>query len=101
MLVDSIRSSLIYKNLYAVRTHFTCFCCITESVSMIMKKGDLIILEDPSIGQTLMNTGWAKGFCNATGQRGQVHSESVHILPTLYEPPSDIVVSKMGSRESS
>lgn len=57
------------------------------------QKGDLIILEDESTGETVMTSGWCVGYCERTGDRGDFPAETVYVLPTLSKPPVDILVS--------
>ncbi|KAK9510245.1 hypothetical protein O3M35_005070 [Rhynocoris fuscipes] len=55
------------------------------------QKGDLIVLEDESSGETVMNSGWCVGRCERTGQKGDFPAEAVYVLPALTQPPSDIL----------
>ncbi|XP_025423570.1 myosin-VIIa [Sipha flava] len=55
------------------------------------QKGDLIILEDESTGETVMTSGWCVGYCERTGERGDFPAETVYVLPTLSKPPVDIL----------
>ncbi|KAK7597849.1 hypothetical protein V9T40_010074 [Parthenolecanium corni] len=55
------------------------------------RKGDLIILEDDSSGETVINSGWCVGRCERTGEKGDFPAETVYVLPTLTKPPSDIL----------
>lgn len=55
------------------------------------QKGDLIILEDESTGETVMTSGWCVGYCERTGDRGDFPAETVYVLPTLSKPPVDIL----------
>ncbi|XP_055389301.1 myosin-VIIa isoform X2 [Condylostylus longicornis] len=54
-------------------------------------KGDLIILEEDSTGETVLNNGWCIGRCERTQERGDFPAETVYVLPTLTKPPSDIL----------
>jgi myosin VIIa len=73
-------------------------------------KGDLIILEEDSTGETVLNNGWCigetllpilddlrltqgvfSGRCERTTERGDFPSETVYVLPTLSKPPEDIL----------
>lgn len=56
------------------------------------QKGDLIVLEDESTGETVMNSGWCVGRCERTGQKGDFPAEAVYVLPALSQPPPDILV---------
>ncbi|PSN40501.1 Myosin-VIIa [Blattella germanica] len=46
-------------------------------------KGDLIVLEDDSTGETVMNSGWCMGRCERTGEKGDFPAETVYEL-TLF-----------------
>ncbi len=54
-------------------------------------KGDLIILEEDSTGETVLNAGWCIGRCERTQERGDFPAETVYVLPTLTKPPQDIL----------
>ncbi|XP_014089339.2 myosin-VIIa [Bactrocera oleae] len=54
-------------------------------------KGDLIILEDESCGESVLNNGWCIGRCERTQERGDFPAETVYVLPTLTKPPVDIL----------
>lgn len=56
------------------------------------QKGDLIILEDESTGESVMTSGWCVGYCERTGEKGDFPAETVYVLPTLSKPPVDILV---------
>jgi hypothetical protein len=55
-------------------------------------RGDLILLEEGSTGETVQNSGWCVGRCDRTGEKGDFPAETVYVLPTLSKPPSDILV---------
>jgi hypothetical protein len=55
-------------------------------------KGDLIVLEDDSTGETVMNSGWCVGRCERTGEKGDFPAETVYVLPSCSKPPQDILV---------
>lgn len=57
------------------------------------QKGDLIILDDESTGETVLTSGWCFGICDRTGERGDFPAENVYVLPTLSKPLADILVS--------
>jgi len=59
---------------------------------LTFQKGDLIILEDESTGETVLNSGWCVGTCERTGEKGDFPAETVYVLPSLTKPPSDILV---------
>ncbi|XP_055853290.1 myosin-VIIa [Episyrphus balteatus] len=54
-------------------------------------KGDLIILEDESTGDAVLNNGWCIGRCDRSQERGDFPAETVYVLPTLSKPPPDIL----------
>uniref|UniRef100_A0A1B6CKI8 Myosin-VIIa n=1 Tax=Clastoptera arizonana TaxID=38151 RepID=A0A1B6CKI8_9HEMI len=54
-------------------------------------KGDLIVLEDDSSGETVMNSGWCIGRCERTGEKGDFPAETVYVLPALAKPHNDIL----------
>lgn len=55
-------------------------------------KGDLIILEDESTGESVINARWCIGRCDRTQERGEFPAEAVYVLPTLTRPPADIIM---------
>jgi myosin-7 len=59
---------------------------------LTFQKGDLIILEDESTGETVLNSGWCVGTCERTGEKGDFPAETVYVLPSLTKPPNDILV---------
>ncbi|CAB3368903.1 Hypothetical predicted protein [Cloeon dipterum] len=62
-----------------------------DSNMLTYLRGDLIYLEGETIGETLMKNAWGVGRNRRTNQRGDIASQNVYILPTLKEPPTDIV----------
>lgn len=56
------------------------------------RKGDLVYLEGETTGESLMKNIWGMGRNRRTDERGDISNENVYILPTLREPPSDIIV---------
>ncbi|XP_059488702.1 myosin-VIIa-like isoform X2 [Neocloeon triangulifer] len=54
-------------------------------------KGDLIYLEGETTGEVMMKSAWGVGRNRRTNQRGDVASHNVYILPTLREPPTDVI----------
>lgn len=56
------------------------------------QKGDLIVLEDESTGETVLNSGWCIGTCERTTEKGDFPAETVYVLPSLSKPPNDILV---------
>lgn len=59
---------------------------------LTFQKGDLIVLEDESTGETVLNSGWCVGTCERTGEKGDFPAETVYVLPSLTKPPNDILV---------
>lgn len=59
---------------------------------LTFQKGDLIILEEESTGETVLNSGWCVGTCERTGEKGDFPAETVYVLPSLTKPPNDILV---------
>lgn len=67
------------------------------------RKGDLIILEEETYGENVMQSGWCSGTCERTGQKGHFPAECVYILPTITKPVPEVLVSngeREGGRES-
>ncbi|EEB17358.1 myosin VII, putative [Pediculus humanus corporis] len=63
-----------------------------ESSSFLsFERGDLIILEDESTGEAVMNSGWCVGRCERTNEKGDFPAETVYVIPCLNKPPSDIL----------
>ncbi|XP_075211513.1 unconventional myosin-VIIa ck [Lycorma delicatula] len=58
---------------------------------LTFQRGDLIILEDESTGETVMNSGWCVGRCERTAEKGDFPAETVYVLPALSKPPLDIL----------
>ncbi|XP_063242244.1 myosin-VIIa [Bacillus rossius redtenbacheri] len=58
---------------------------------LTFQKGDLIVLEDDSTGETVMNSGWCVGRCERTGEKGDFPAETVYVLPACSKPPQDIL----------
>lgn len=54
-------------------------------------KGDLILLEEDSSGETVLNNGWCIGRCERSQERGDFPAETVYVLPTMTRPPNDIL----------
>nr|CAI5854908.1 unnamed protein product [Callosobruchus analis] len=54
-------------------------------------KGDLIILEEDSTGETVLNSGWCVGRCDRTGEKGDFPAETVYVLPCMAKPPQDVL----------
>lgn len=53
------------------------------------RKGDLITLKNGLNGEALMSASWGYGECNE--KIGDFPTENVYILPTISEPPADIL----------
>ncbi|KAG5675745.1 hypothetical protein PVAND_005623 [Polypedilum vanderplanki] len=63
-----------------------------ESTSFLsFLKGDLILLEEDSTGENVLNNGWCIGRCERTQERGDFPAETVYVLPSLTKPPQDIL----------
>ncbi|XP_045535626.1 myosin-VIIa isoform X1 [Papilio machaon] len=59
---------------------------------LTFQKGDLIILEEDSTGESVLNNGWCIGRCERTMERGDFPAETVYVLPALSKPPPDILL---------
>ena len=55
---------------------------------MDLKKGDLVALEESEVGGE-----WLTGFNVNSGEWGEFPAASVMVLPTILQPPANIVVS--------
>ncbi|XP_076340822.1 unconventional myosin-VIIa ck isoform X2 [Tachypleus tridentatus] len=63
-----------------------------ESQSYLsFSKGDLIVLEDGNLGDTVANNTWCTGRSEKTGEKGDFPSECVYVLPCLAKPPLAIL----------
>lgn len=58
-------------------------------------KGDLILLEDGSTGESVMNSGWCVGKCERTGEKGDFPAETVYVIPALNKPPDEMLVNTL------
>ncbi|CAH0602905.1 unnamed protein product [Chrysodeixis includens] len=58
---------------------------------LTFNKGDLIILEEDSTGESVLNNGWCIGRCERSMERGDFPAETVYVLPALTKPPPDIL----------
>ncbi|KOB75157.1 Myosin-VIIa [Operophtera brumata] len=58
---------------------------------LTFSKGDLIVLEEDSTGESVLNNGWCIGRCERTMERGDFPAETVYVLPALTKPPPDIL----------
>ncbi|XP_034827746.1 myosin-VIIa isoform X2 [Maniola hyperantus] len=58
---------------------------------LTFQKGDLIILEEDSTGESVLNNGWCIGRCERTMERGDFPAETVYVLPALTKPPAEIL----------
>ncbi|XP_055346543.1 myosin-VIIa-like [Paramacrobiotus metropolitanus] len=64
----------------------------TENSSFLsFEKGDLIILENNTTGESLLNGGWCYGRCERTNKVGDFGSECVYLLPTLSKPQPELL----------
>ncbi|XP_016887435.1 myosin VIIAa isoform X2 [Cynoglossus semilaevis] len=61
-----------------------------ESTFLSFMKGDLILL-DQDTGEQVLNSGWAHGVNERTGQRGDFPADCVYVLPTMTRPQQEIV----------
>ncbi len=64
-----------------------------SSTLMSFKHGDLILLDEESTGETVLNSGWCSGMVESSGAKGHFRAEAVYVLPSLNRPPDDILVS--------
>ncbi|XP_045594548.1 myosin-VIIa isoform X2 [Procambarus clarkii] len=62
-----------------------------NSSFLTFNKGDLILLEEDSSGETVMNASWCVGRCERTNERGDFPAETVYVLPAVTKPPLDIL----------
>lgn len=62
---------------------------------LILKKGDVIELEEGKVGESVMSGEWGEGKCERTRMKGCFPVESVYVLPAIERPTSDILVSKL------
>ncbi|XP_047514461.1 myosin-VIIa isoform X1 [Pieris napi] len=58
---------------------------------LTFQKGDLIVLEEDSTGESVLNNGWCIGRCERSMERGDFPAETVYVLPALTKPPADIL----------
>jgi len=56
------------------------------------KHGDLILLDEESSGEKVLNSGWCSGEVESSGAKGHFSAEAVYVLPSLNRPPDDILV---------
>lgn len=71
-----------------------CFFSLGDNVSFLtFNKGDLILLEEDSSGESVMSANWCVGRCERTGEKGDFPAETVYVLPAVTKPPVDILVS--------
>ncbi|XP_019863708.1 PREDICTED: unconventional myosin-VIIa-like [Amphimedon queenslandica] len=63
------------------------------------RKGDLIILEDDTYGENVMQSGWCSGTCERTGQKGHFPAECVYILPTITKPVPEVLALFVGQSQ--
>ncbi|KAH9525794.1 hypothetical protein Btru_002382 [Bulinus truncatus] len=62
-----------------------------ESTFLSFKKGDLIILDQASSGETVLNSGWCYGQNVNSNKKGDFPAECVYVLPTITKPPQEIL----------
>lgn len=58
---------------------------------LTFQKGDLIVLEEDSTGETVLNSGWCVGRCERTQEKGDFPAETVYVLPCMSKPPADVL----------
>ncbi|XP_047118422.1 myosin-VIIa-like [Schistocerca piceifrons] len=58
---------------------------------LILKRGDLLILEEEFDGDKIMNSSWGNGINARTGQRGHFPTEVIYVLPAVVRPAPNIV----------
>lgn len=63
-----------------------------DSSFLTFSKGDLILLDEHT-GEHLLARGWAHGVNDRTKKRGNLHMDSIYVLPAITKPQYDIVVS--------
>ena len=56
-----------------------------------LQQGDLIILEDGITGEHVLKTGWINGKLDRTGERGDIPTQNIYVLPTTIKPSSTIL----------
>lgn len=63
-----------------------------DNISFLtFSKGDLILLEEDSSGESVMSANWCVGRCERTGEKGDFPAETVYVLPAVTKPPGDIL----------
>lgn len=55
-------------------------------------QGDLIHLEDGYSGDAIAKNGWVPGRLDRTGEKGDIPTESIYVLPTITKPPASVVI---------
>ncbi|BFZ06054.1 hypothetical protein BsWGS_09093 [Bradybaena similaris] len=58
---------------------------------LALKKGDLIVIDSSSSGETVLNSGWCKGENTSTKKKGDFPTECVYVLPTIIKPSAEIM----------
>lgn len=56
-----------------------------------LQQGDLIILEDGTTGEHVLKAGWINGKLDRTGERGDIPTQNIYVLPTTIKPSSQIL----------
>lgn len=95
LLIAPLIMRLVRNNMkYERKVSMQIFTIVAGEGSSFLsfRKGDLIILEDDSTGEVVMNSGWCVGRCDRSGEKGDFPAETVYVLPTLSKPPTDILV---------
>ncbi|XP_013068549.2 myosin-VIIa-like isoform X2 [Biomphalaria glabrata] len=62
-----------------------------DSSFLSFKKGDLIILDQASNGELVLNSGWCFGQNVNSNKKGDFPAECVYVLPTITKPPQEIL----------
>lgn len=54
-------------------------------------QGDLMILDEGHNGESVFKNGWVSAKLEKTGERGDVPTECIYVLPTTTKPPATIL----------
>ncbi|XP_057671586.1 myosin-VIIa-like isoform X1 [Diorhabda carinulata] len=87
-LLQYILDGLKKRSVYCVATSDYSHPAGAESF-LVLRKGDLIVLNNGLNGEKLLTSTW--GYGESNGKTGDFPTENVYILPTLQLPPSDIL----------
>ncbi|CAG5130121.1 unnamed protein product, partial [Candidula unifasciata] len=58
---------------------------------LALKKGDLIVIDSTSSGETVLTSGWCSGENTSTKKKGDFPTECVYVLPTIIKPSEEIL----------